>query len=321
MIAASAQTLDLGQHIQRKISKEGRLVSAVKVNIVNAFVSDGKGGNAAGVVLHADGMSEAEMQAVAAEVGVSETAFVSSSTTAAFKLSFFTPNRRIPHCGHATIATFTYMASLGMVAEGYTSKETVDGIRRVLIQKGAAYMEQTAPIYHRLDECNGANVRLIDVLNSLSLHPDQVYDTLHPLIVDTGNRFLLVGLCSGDSLRSVNPDFEQINRISEDLNVVGYYLFTTDKAATGCQATTRMFAPRFAIREESATGMAAGTLASLLYDHIGMKASQFLIEQGCFMVSRSPSLLTVNLDLMNDQIRGLMVGGHGRFDMTRMVYL
>ncbi|WP_245823732.1 PhzF family phenazine biosynthesis protein [Photobacterium proteolyticum] len=42
-----------------------------------------------------------------ASFGLSETAFVSQSDVADFKLAFFTPNRRIAHCGHATIATFS----------------------------------------------------------------------------------------------------------------------------------------------------------------------------------------------------------------------
>lgn len=77
----------------------------VRVEIVNAFVDAGTGGNPAGVVLDADGLSDGQKLAVARQVGLSETAFVSASEVASFKLDFFTPARRIAHCGHATIAT------------------------------------------------------------------------------------------------------------------------------------------------------------------------------------------------------------------------
>ena len=82
------------------------MAKSLTVKIVDAFVSGGTGGNGAGVVLDADSLTDLEMQRIAAAVGLSATAFVSASDTEAFKLDFFTPNSRIAHCGHATVATF-----------------------------------------------------------------------------------------------------------------------------------------------------------------------------------------------------------------------
>ena len=118
------------------------MAKTIPAQIVNGFVTGGIGGNPAGVVLDADELGETEMLGIAAKIGLSETAFVSSSDTEGFKLDFFTPNRRIAHCGHATIAAFSYLAELGRIAEGETSKETVDGPRKISIKNGAAYMEQ-----------------------------------------------------------------------------------------------------------------------------------------------------------------------------------
>ena len=69
---------------------------------VQAFTKDGAGGNAAGVVSDASGLSEAHMQAVAAQAGYSETAFVCPSDTADHRVRFFTPTREVNLCGHAT---------------------------------------------------------------------------------------------------------------------------------------------------------------------------------------------------------------------------
>jgi len=51
-------------------------------------------------------------------------AFVSPSRTANFKLEFFTPTRQISHCGHATIATFSYLVQQGLLdgARGSTDR-------------------------------------------------------------------------------------------------------------------------------------------------------------------------------------------------------
>ena len=67
-----------------------------------AFTDRPDGGNPAGVVLDASALSDAEMQAIAADVGYSETAFV---VGAGPRVRYFSPLAEVPFCGHATIAT------------------------------------------------------------------------------------------------------------------------------------------------------------------------------------------------------------------------
>ena len=103
----------------------------VIIKIVYAFSISGVGGNPAGVVLNADNLSIEEKQRIAGYVGLSEIAFVSKSNQADFKLDFFTPTRQIAHCGHATIATFSYLKKKGFVIGDRSSKETIDGSREI----------------------------------------------------------------------------------------------------------------------------------------------------------------------------------------------
>ncbi len=284
----------------------------IQAQIVNGFVTGGIGGNPAGVVLDADELSENEMLSIAAKIGLSETAFVSSSDTEGFKLDFFTPNRRIAHCGHATIATFSYLAELGRISEGETSKETVDGPRKISIKNGAAYMEQLAPKYRMPADWAKDDVTMADFLQSLGITESDLDSSIDPILVNTGNSFIVVGVKDGASLRELKPDFDLISVISEKLDLIGYYVFTTDSNVTDKDATTRMFAPRYAIEEESATGMAAGPLACVLHDYLHIEKDTFLIEQGRFMEPASPSLITVELSVENDKIQTLMAGGHGK---------
>ena len=67
----------------------------IEIQIINAFIDGESGGNPAGVVLDADKFSAMQKLKIAAKVGLSETAFVSSSKSADFKLDFFTPKRQI----------------------------------------------------------------------------------------------------------------------------------------------------------------------------------------------------------------------------------
>ena len=284
----------------------------ITAQVVNAFVTGNVGGNPAAVVLDADNLSDADMLRIAAKVGLSETAFVSKSKTQAFKLDFFTPNRRIAHCGHATIATFSYLAELGRVSEGETSKETVDGPRKIVIKNGAAYMEQLGPSYRMPSDWADDGVAAADVLKSLGINEVDLAQNVSPVLVNTGNNFIVVGVKDGATLRNLKPDFDLISDISEKLDLVGYYVFTTDRDATDKDATTRMFAPRYGIEEESATGMAAGPLACVLHDHLNTNKETLVIEQGRFMTPASPSLITVELTVENGKILGLMAGGHGK---------
>jgi PhzF family phenazine biosynthesis protein len=86
----------------------------VPVLRLTAFASDPEGGNPAGVVLDARDLSHERMQAIAAEVGYAETAFVTEPPRAAepgrMRIRYFSPTAEVPFCGHATVATAVAIA-------------------------------------------------------------------------------------------------------------------------------------------------------------------------------------------------------------------
>ncbi|OON63585.1 hypothetical protein B0920_09550 [Massilia sp. KIM] len=282
------------------------------VNIVNAFVDGDQGGNPAGVVLEADALSAQEKQRIAQLVGLSETAFVSRSQVAGVKLEFFTPTRQIAHCGHATIAAFALLAQRGLVRGPESSKETIDGLRRIVLRGEAAFMEQLAPSY--VDEADFApGVSGARILASLGLDPAQV--AAPPCVVGTGNRFVLVHLRTEALLAGLAPDMAEIAAVSVAFGAIGYYVFAT----TGGEfaASARMFAPHYGIEEEAATGMAAGPLACYLHDRLGVSQPRLLIRQGAWMSPPSPSRIVVELQFDDaGRIEGLYAGGAARLAST-----
>lgn len=293
--------------------KNSHAGTTVTAHIINAFVKDGIGGNPAGVVFDADNLSEADMQHVAGKIGFSETAFVSASDEAGFRLDFFTPNRRIAHCGHATIATFAYLAETGRLGDGVSSKMTVDGPRKIIIKGKQAFMEQTAPSYRASDEWSADGVSLEDVMNSLGLTEADMVDDVKPKLVNTGNSFIVFPVRNEEILAGITPDQDAISAISEKLDLIGYYVFVLSPSSSASHATTRMFGPRYAIPEEAATGMAAGPLGCFLYDVMGIKETHIEIDQGYFMAPASPSVIAVDLDVdASGAIVGLTAGGYGR---------
>ncbi len=276
----------------------------VKVNIINAFIDGKIGGNPAGVVMNSDKLSHNEKLKIAKKIGLSETAFVSKSKKADFKLDFYTPSRQIAHCGHATIAVFSYLSQRGLVGNGFTSKETIDGTRKILIQKDMAYMEQIAPRYEKVE---AYEQRIID---SLNIKKEDLFSS--PMLVNTGNSFVIIGIKNESILTKITQNSRLIETISDELDLIGYYLFTTDTVNENRDATTRMFAPRYGIIEESATGMAAGPLACYLHDKMELGKNVFNIEQGYKMLNPSPSMINVKLEIEKKNIISLMAGGRGK---------
>lgn len=274
----------------------------INVQILNAFAENGKGGNPAGVVLNADDLSYRNKLEISKKVGLSETAFVSKSMTDDFKLDFFTPTKQIAHCGHATVATFSYLKQIGALKNDSSSKETIDGSRKIELIGDLAFMEQLAPKY--TDVSNKESV----VLKSLGLKKSDLIPNAPIQLVNTGNSFILVPVKSNEILKNIIPDFDLISEVSDAFDLIGYYVFSTD---TESDATSRMFGPRYGILEESGTGMAAGPLACYLFDILKIKKNSFHIQQGNYMKDPSPSLIIVNLRIVDQKIKNLMAGGKG----------
>jgi len=281
----------------------------IDVQIVNAFIDGETGGNPAGVVVDANILTADQKLKVARQVGLSETAFVSASDTATIKLEFFTPTRQIPHCGHATIATFSLLRQLGVVGEGHLSKETIDGNRDILVEGEMAFMEQRAPRYTPVAVTSELGSR---VIASLGITQAQLLGGVAPLVVNTGNAFLLVGLSDERSVAELRPHLNLVESLSDELDLIGYYVFSTTTKVQGRHAGARMFAPRFGISEEAGTGMAAGPLACLLHDYLGIEDREIYIEQGWLMQPPSPSVIKVVLEIAGGKITRLMAGGCAR---------
>lgn len=274
-----------------------------KVLIIRAFPSNGTGGNSAGVVLDADDLNARQKLDLARQVGLSETAFVSNSEKAAFKLDFFTPTKQIAHCGHATIATFVYLKQSNRITGNASSKETIDGVRQIYFEGEMAFMEQQKPAFFSIAATDRTNA-----LAALGLADAALLPGFEPEIVHTGNNFLIVPVKQENILEGINPDLDTIAQLSEKLGLIGCYLYSP-ASMEGVDATTRMFAPYYGIPEEAATGMAAGPLAAYLDKHQAIDGTTVTISQGRFMKPASPSTILVRLEKSGAGIQRLFVGG------------
>ncbi|KAB7530286.1 PhzF family phenazine biosynthesis isomerase [Flagellimonas olearia] len=273
----------------------------ITAHIVHAFDIHGTGGNPAAVILDANGLTPGKKQEIAKNIGLSETAFISKSSVADFRLEFFTPTKQIAHCGHATIASFSLLRKKGLVQGDRSSKETIEGNRDIIFEGEKVFMEQAPPEFTRLGTLEDK------VFEALGITRHELADGLVPMKVDTGNAFVVVPLKSVDQLANLTPDSNAIIELSKHLGLIGLYPFVLPHDGNA-DARSRMFAPYYGIPEEAATGMAAGPLACYLYSQVQSK-DNFVIKQGEFMKEPSPSQIHVHLTLGNGAIKNLFAGG------------
>lgn len=278
----------------------------MKVYTIRAFAKTREGGNPAGVVLHADDLTENEMMRIAKKIGFSETAFVMKSTCADFKVRFFTPVDEVDLCGHATIGTFSVMVKEKVIAPGCYTQETKAGILEVKVKADeTVMMTQSKPIFSdKLDPK--------EIADSLNITVEDLDEMLPCQIVSTGLRDILVPIKNRKTLDGVCPNFNRVKEISEKNKVVGYHLFTLD-APDRAKAYCRNLAPLYGINEESATGTSSGALACYLQHYHQMESWEWenlIFDQGYAM--EMPSEIIVKLTVKSDMIDKVEVGGKSK---------
>ena len=272
----------------------------IKVYRLTSFTDNIEGGNPAGVVLNADNLKEGEMKYIAEEVGYSETAFVSKSNKADFKVRFFTPVEEVNLCGHATIATFSLLMKKAMIKVGNYTQETKAGVLGIETNsKEEVMMDQNIPYFSGLLDKKV-------IADALNISEEEFYDEYPVEMVSTGLKDIIVPLKSFDKMNFLIPDFKKIAKVCIENDAAGFHIFNLDR--NEFQASCRNFAPHLGINEESATGTASGALASYFVKHNIFKPNtEMIFEQGYKM--KKPSKIKAIVEKENDNYDKVKVGG------------
>ncbi len=251
----------------------------MKYYIVDAFTDHPFGGNPAGVVL-LDGETfpdEGLMTRIAAELRYSETAFVRRLAPTEYHLRYFTPTAEVDLCGHATLATFSLLHSLGL-AEGRCMCHTLAGDLcieagdKVMMQMAAPRIVKTvadtAPIYK-------------------ALGIDGYRPTLPIQVAYAGLEDIMIPISDVATLNALHPDMEAVAALTEKHKAVSFHCFAIPTQAIRqssnqtITAHVRDFAPQYGIPEESATGTANAALTHYLSTHgVIPAAGDFSFLQG-----------------------------------------
>ncbi|MEI8297024.1 MAG: PhzF family phenazine biosynthesis isomerase [Pseudomonadota bacterium] len=240
----------------------------VTVFQIDVFTNQLFAGNPAGVVLGAEHLTEAEMQALACELNNSDSAFVlpADGPDHDVQLRFFTPSREVGFVGHATVAAHLARLASGEAAVGRLRQKSRSGIQSVEISGTVAAPRVSVsippPLFQpAIDE--SLRRRLLDVfgIDTAALDPKC------PLVVTKrASTRLMIGLRSADALAALQPDLEELKRLTPHIGADGYFLFVRDARGPGT-TEARLFSPVLGIPEDPVSGNAHGMLGAYLVAH------------------------------------------------------
>jgi len=174
-----------------------------------AFTDRPEGGNPAGVVLDAGAMSDEEMLGIAADLGYSETAFLSERGTGEYDVRYFSPLAEVPFCGHATIASGVALADARGVA-GRIVLHTMSGevaVETVRDARGSAEATLTS-VAPRIADAAGRDVT--EALAALGWTAGDLDPALPPRVAYAGAYHLVLAAGTRERLASLDYDFERL---------------------------------------------------------------------------------------------------------------
>ncbi len=284
----------------------------IQVHQVDAFTVERFTGNPAGVVLNADGLTDAQMLAIARELNNADTAFILAPEGEGhdMRARFFTPRTEVGFVGHATVAAH-YVLSRRQDAPRQLRQRSKAGTVDVEVRGGGedrkiAVRQSTPPLGRELND----RERLA-VLDALALATDDL-DTRCPLrIAGTSSTRLLIGVRGTEPLKHLKPYMSRLTTLSAQIGAAGYFVFALTPNEEDHLTESRMFCPALGIGEDPVSGNAHGLLGVYLA-HYGFlnhdpRRASFRGIQGQSL--HRPGRVEVELDLKEGSVAGVWIVG------------
>jgi trans-2,3-dihydro-3-hydroxyanthranilate isomerase len=287
-------------------------------HVLDVFTDTRFGGNPLAVVLDADSLDKARMQAIAREFNLSETVFVLKPQNAAHtaRVRIFTPATELPFAGHPTAGTGALLAETrtqtpGGHADALVVLEEEVGIVRVGVRLRPGtppFAEFDAP---RLPVETGTLAPAERLATAVGLIPSEIgFENHRPTRYSAGIAFAFLPVASLDAIGKARVAQPYWDDVLDGQGVNGAFLYCRQTVHTHSSFHARMFAPAFGIPEDPATGSAAAAFAAVVqrFDAPPDGLHKRTIEQGYEM--GRPSLVALSLEVAAGKLAAVRIGGH-----------
>ncbi|MEL1263707.1 PhzF family phenazine biosynthesis protein [Pseudoxanthomonas putridarboris] len=249
---------------------------------LDVFADRPGAGNPLAVVLDADGLDDAAMQAIARWTRLPETTFVFPATRpeASYAIRIFSPRREVPFAGHPSVGTAHVVLEAGLASprDGLLVQEGIAGLLPLQVEGDGA----TRTIAVRTPRANvvevgdpAADTSLRDALNGLP--PGD----LPPALVDGGRRWWLAEVSDEATLRAATPDWIAIAALAKNTDSMGVCAYARAEDPS-YDLAVRAFVGAPAAFEDAASGAANATLAAWLKSRDALPGGRdrYTVSQG-----------------------------------------
>ncbi len=223
----------------------------IQITTIDSFAEKAFSGNPAAVCLLERPLSKAEMQSIAMEMNLSETAFVErTDKSGVFGLRWFTPTLEIDLCGHATLASAFWMFESGWAKPDSTIHfQTLSG--ELIVKKSGDFLEMDFPL----------------LATSKASHPFYKEEFMGKRIVNAAQlkKNWILELEDYSAVESLIPDFDSIAKNSEEGIII------TAKGKDDFDIYSRFFGPNVGVPEDPVTGFAHCALLDYWHKRTGKK--------------------------------------------------
>ncbi|MCK4973133.1 MAG: PhzF family phenazine biosynthesis protein, partial [Candidatus Heimdallarchaeota archaeon] len=227
-------------------------VNVIPIYQIDAFTEEPFRGNPAAICLISENYPDKTLQKIAAEMNLSETAFLyvpninEIKKLNRFRLRWFTPQIEVKLCGHATLATSHLLFHILKIDSNSVTYETLSG--ELIASKTEDGVILDFPMNE--PEITESFPTLLDALG---------VKTALVFAYSKGVTDVLIELNSKEIISSLKPDFEKLKRLSLRLEIRG--VIVTARGGENYDFISRFFAPWVGINEDPVTGSAHTILA------------------------------------------------------------
>jgi len=297
------------------MSEQGRRLAMTQWDV---FSSRALEGNSLAVFSDARGLSDAEMQAVAREMNLSETTFILPRDKAVeqergVRVRIFTVQEELPFAGHPTLGTaFALRGASG------AEKVTLDlNVGKVPVQFEEADGQPAFGEMKQVDPVFGMQHDRDSVARATGLRVEDFDPALPIETVSTGLPFTVTPLRSLAVMRDLRVDMHRASEYLEKTKGKFFYFVARETVDPAARLHARMF---FYNGEDPATGSAAGCTAAWMVAHgVAESDQRVLIEQGVEMGRLSRIFVRAARD--GNRVVNVRVGGNAVEVMRGEVFL
>ena len=273
----------------------------------DAFSSNPLEGNSVAVILDARALSDAEMQAIAKEMNLSETTFIFPRDPAiererGVRVKIFTVQEELPFAGHPTLGTAFALRNGGAASQV---------VLELNVGKVPVTFDQPPgqPVFGEMTQVNptfGMIHERKTIARAVGLNPDDFDPSLPVQTISTGLSFTVVPLKSLGVMQTLRVDLHRATEYLRSTAGKFLYFVTRETVDPTAGLHARMF---FYNGEDPATGSAAGCTAAWMVAHsVAAPDERVLIEQGVEM--QRPSRIFVRASKHDNRIVNVRVGGN-----------